>query len=243
MAGEGKEVAAQGRYIDRHVRDGLGRIDEQQGTVVMAELRDLLHRGYHAEHIRCVGHGDQAGSRGNGPFERIEVKGIIGPDPDNIQVNALFLQVPPRQQVGVVLEDGRHDPVTGSPREPGSDHIDRFGGVLDKYREPFLGPDEPCHLLVGMPVALARDVGETVDAPPDISAVTVLELNHGPDDRFRGKTRCPVVEIDDIAEDREVFPHFLHTSALLLPYSPFPFPWFSLLLINRCPGLPVRAGL
>ncbi len=146
---------------------------------------------------------------GEGLFERGEVERVVGVDADHIERDALRCKRSPGKEVRVVLEDGGHHAVARLPGEATRNHVDRVRGVLRKDRDPDLSADEPGHLLVGMPVALRRDPGQAVDAPSDVGPVAVLELDERLHHRFRRKTRRCVVQIDDVAEDREILPDIL----------------------------------
>jgi hypothetical protein len=67
-----------------------------------------------------------------------------------------------------MFEDARDNPVTSSPAEAMSDHVDRFGGIFCKDRNAALCPDEFGYLFMGMPVPLGRYPGKPMNPSSDI---------------------------------------------------------------------------
>ena len=104
----------------------------------------------------------------------------------------------------MVFQDGGHHTVARLPGEPLRNHVDSFRGVLRKDGDARFPADEPGHLLVGMPVALGRDLRQAVDSPADVGPVTVLELDECLYHRLGRETRRSVVQVDNIAKDREI---------------------------------------
>ena len=111
MTGERGKVTAKRGYINRHVRHGLGHIHEQEGPVVVADLRNLPDGRDHTEHVRGMGDRNKPGLVGNRRFQRCKIERIIVTDPHNIHFNTKFPEMIPWQEVGVVLKNGGDDPV------------------------------------------------------------------------------------------------------------------------------------
>ena len=140
VAGEGVEVGAERRHVDRHVRDGLGAVDQAEGAGVVRHPGDVGHRVDRAEHVARVGHRDHAHLLGQQRPERVHVQLAARRDrrEDHLRPRDPGDDLP-RDDVGVVLHLRHEHPVAGpqgadAPR-PGH-QVDRLAGVLGRGSRP-----------------------------------------------------------------------------------------------------------
>ena len=54
MAGKGEKICIQRLYVDRHMRNALGAVHNDNGSYAVRHLRDFLDRIHAAEHIRYL---------------------------------------------------------------------------------------------------------------------------------------------------------------------------------------------
>ena len=54
MAGKGEKICIQRLYVDRHMRNALGAVHNDNGSHAVRHLRDFLDRIHAAEHIRYL---------------------------------------------------------------------------------------------------------------------------------------------------------------------------------------------
>ena len=54
MAGKGEKICIQRLYVDRHMRNALGAVHNDNGSHAVRHLRDFLDRIHAAAHIRYL---------------------------------------------------------------------------------------------------------------------------------------------------------------------------------------------
>ena len=133
MPGEGQEVTADGRYVDRHVRRGLGGVDQDQCACLVRHGSDLANRVDGPQRVAHVGHRQQLRMRRQLRAQVVEIEAAVVADRDVVEGGAhLAGQLLPGNDVGVVLELGGHHPVSGTQvgAAPAVGHqVDRLGRV------------------------------------------------------------------------------------------------------------------
>ena len=216
MPAERQEVGIQALDVDRHVRGGLGRVDDADRADLVGPFRDLLDRVDGAQHVGAQGHRhDLRAVRQEGivlfHFQRPVVVHV-----DVLQDGALvvFDEVP-RDVVGVVLHHGPDDlvPFLDLALEAVAvcDDVDRFRRGLrecDLHRRFRL--DEGGDLLAGALVLSRGLFPELVDRAVDVRVVPRVEIRRGIDDLLRLLRSGRAVEIDEALvpdgplEDRKV---------------------------------------
>ena len=183
-------------HVDGPVRGELGGVDEDPTADGVDLRRHPVHVRHDAGDVRRAGHGEQCDATGVPCQLGVEVLLVHGSVDQRSDVDHLA-EPSPRQQVRVVLEDGRqHDRVVGRRHRPG-EVIDRLGGVLREHHDVAVGvgADEP-----------ADDVASLLEgggAEPGLVATAAVHagrqrreplhrLGHGPQRWGRGG----VVEVD-----------------------------------------------
>ena len=112
VAAEGVEVAAERPDVDRHVRHGLGAVDQDQRARGVGHLGHLADRVDRAERVRDVGERDELGLEPEQHLEDVEAELAVVGDRDELEVAVLLLDEElPRDEVGVVLHLGQDDRV------------------------------------------------------------------------------------------------------------------------------------
>ena len=136
VTAEDVEVGIQRLDIDRHVRHGLGPVDEGQGAVPMGGRDHDLRGRDGAEGVRDRREGDQLRAAVEQPLVFLEDDLARVVDRRDAEPGArLGDQLLPRHDVGVVLEVGEHDLVTGSDvlASPAlGDEVDALGRAADE---------------------------------------------------------------------------------------------------------------
>ena len=91
VAAEGQEIGIASANVDRLVRHGLRRIDQDDRAGRVGDFDDLVDRVDRAEHVRNGGDGDQLRSRRQQLLERVEVELIVVGDrrPADLAAGAL----------------------------------------------------------------------------------------------------------------------------------------------------------
>ena len=105
VAGEDEEVAVERLHVDRHVRDRLRAVDDDDGAVAMRDGDHLRDRRDRAERVRHLGERDEARPRREQLLVLLEddLPGVV--DRRDPQLGALLGgELLPGHDVGVVLE-------------------------------------------------------------------------------------------------------------------------------------------
>ena len=127
-----------GEHVDRSVPGQLGGVDEDRSADGVDLPGEAVNRGDHAGHVRRSGDGQQGNSvavAGELGVEIVLVQRTVESRPDAHGGRSM----PPRQQVGVVLEHGgQYDGVVRQGERPG-ELVDRLGGVLGEHDDVTLG--------------------------------------------------------------------------------------------------------
>ena len=128
--------ASQALHVDRHLRDGLARVDEHVGAGGPGRGHQERDVDDGADDVRHRGDGEQRRAVEEA-VEVGEVEALIGGERDPAELDAaLGGEDVPRHDVGVVLEVAEHDGVAGlqvgaCPRV--RDEVDRLGGVAREH--------------------------------------------------------------------------------------------------------------
>ena len=110
MTGERREVDAQRRDVDRHVRDALGGVEDDDRADVVGAGGDIGDRVDRAERVADVGQGDEPRAAGEESVEVVEVEPAVIGDRNVREARAGRRgELLPRDEVGVVLHPGRDD--------------------------------------------------------------------------------------------------------------------------------------
>ena len=110
VAAERVEVGAQLLDVHRHVRHGLGAVDEDEGAGGVGHLDDLADRVDRPERVADVGERDELGLEAEQHLEDVEAQDPVVGDRDELEVAVLLLDEElPRDEVGVVLHLGQDD--------------------------------------------------------------------------------------------------------------------------------------
>ena len=133
VAGERVEVGAERLDVDRHVRDGLGAVDQHERPGRVGHLDHLADRVDRAERVADVGERDELRLQPEEHLEDVEAEDAVVGDRDELEVAVLLLDEDlPRDEVRVVLHLGEDDlvaapDVLATPRV--GDEVDRLGRV------------------------------------------------------------------------------------------------------------------
>ena len=127
------EVGAECLDIHRHVRNGLGAVDQHQRPGRVGHVDHLADRVDRAQRVRHVGEGDELGLQPEEHLEDVEAEDPVVGDRDELEIPVHFLDEElPRDEVGVVLHLGEDDLVAAAdvlaPPRVGHE-VDRLGGV------------------------------------------------------------------------------------------------------------------
>ena len=110
MAAERVEVGAERLDVDRHVRHGLGAVDEHERAGRVGHLDHLADRVDGAERVRDVGERDELRLEPEQHLEDVEAEDAVVGDRDELEVAVPLLDEElPRDEVGVVLHLGQDD--------------------------------------------------------------------------------------------------------------------------------------
>ena len=203
MTGEGHQISAQGRHIDRYLRHGLRRVDDHDGTDRVGLLGNLPDGIDRPQHVRGQRQRDDLGALINEPLRlsllEVEAAVISDVEPPQGGTGALTNDLP-RNQVGVVLHHRNDDlvirsetltqgvraQIKGFRRVRQSHHFLRARRP-DKTREAFpptlislggLQPElvhGPCNVGVVTRVVLAQSVNDNLGFLGSVSRVEVRQ--------------------------------------------------------------------
>ena len=133
MAAERVEVRAELLDVDRHVRHGLGAVDQHERTGRVGHLDHLADRVDRPERVRDVGERHELRLQAEQHLEDVEPEDAVVGDRDELEVAvALLDEELPRDEVGVVLHLGQDDGVAAIDVPPApriGDEVDRLGRV------------------------------------------------------------------------------------------------------------------
>ncbi len=137
VAGPGVEVGVQRRQVDRHLRHGLGAVDDGDDAGRARAPHDLGDRVDRPDDVGDVRDREQLGARQQ-PVERVEVEQALGVERHLDELGArLARQHPPRHEVGVVLHPRDEDAVAGADVAAApavGDDVQRLGRVAREDR-------------------------------------------------------------------------------------------------------------
>ena len=217
VAAERVEVGPERLDVDRHVRHGLGAVDEDEGTGRVGHVDHVADRVDRPERVRDVGEGDQLRAQAEQHLEHVEPEDPVVGDRDELEVPVLLLdQDLPRDEVGVMLHLGQDDGVAAVdvPAAPRVGHqVDRLGRVAGEHDLAAIGGvDEARDLGPRRLVGGRRLLADGVDAAMDVGVVLAVVVGHRVDDDVRLLAARRGVEVDQpvtvdlLVEDREVGP-------------------------------------
>ncbi len=211
VAGEGEEVHVEGDHVDRHVRHGLGAVEDDERADLAGpgdQRRDRVDR---AENVRLVHERDQLRPLVDHLVEVGKVEAAVVGDADPAQRRpGPPAQHLPRHQVGVVLHLGDGYLVAGPEPEPlrlrarrrrvahrVGDEVQRLGGVLgeDDLVTPG-GANERRELVPGVLVQRGGLLGKRVDAAVDVGVVQLVVVPLGVEDAGGLLRARRAVEVD-----------------------------------------------
>ena len=172
----GQEVGAEGGLVHGGVGHEVHPVDEEQRATVVHEAGDRGQVRSGADQVRRAGDGDEAGPRGQ---LRLHVLGAqltglaVEPDPADGRPDRLG-RLHPRADVGVVVQPGDDDLVTGRPRlrqrpgqvvgqgghAPPEDHPAGVGAHEVGHGRPGIEHDAVGAAGGGADVAAVGDVGQ-----------------------------------------------------------------------------------
>ena len=215
VAAERVEVGAERLDVDRHVRHGLGAVDEDERAGRVGHLDHLADRVDRAERVRYVGERDELRLEPQQHLEDVEAEDPVVGDRDELEVAvALLDEELPRDEVGVVLHLGQDDGVAAvdvGPAPRVGDEVDRLGRVAGEDELVAVGGvDEPGDPDTGRLVGRRRLLADRVDPAMDVGVVLAVVVGDRVDDDaglLAGRRRVEVdetVAVDLLGEDREV---------------------------------------
>ena len=112
VAAERVEVGAELLDVDRHVRHGLGAVDQDERAGRVGHLDHLADRVDRPERVRDVGERDELRLEPEQDLEDVEAEEAVVGDRDELEVAVLLLDEElPRDEVRVVLHLGQDDRV------------------------------------------------------------------------------------------------------------------------------------
>ena len=215
MAAERVEVAAEFLDVDRHVRNGLRPVDEDEGAGRVRHLDHLADRIDRAERVADVGERDKLRLEAQEHLEDVESEDAVIGDRDELEVAvALLDEELPRDEVRVMLHLGQHDRIAALDVPPAPrvrDEVDRLGRVAgEDDLVAVRGVDEPgdaraCRLVRGR-----RLLTDRVDPAMDVRVVAAVVRGDRIEHRARLLARGRRVEVDErmpvdqLIEDREL---------------------------------------
>jgi hypothetical protein len=196
VAGERQEVDAQLDDVDRHVRNALGGVEQDQRPRVMSEPGDLRDRVDGADRVADVVDGQQPRALRQPNAEVVEVEAaVIGDGYVLERGTGLRGKLLPGHQVGVVLHLGREKQVAGAHvgATPAVGHqVDGLGRIADEDHLALArSADEPRQRATCILEARGGILRELVDAAVDVRVVVPVSvrerLDHGTRLRSRGR--------------------------------------------------------
>ena len=171
------------------MRDGLRSIDEGEGSLRLGGDDHLFHRVDGAEGVGDVADGEEIGALGEEGVEGLQIEGAVVEDGNDFELGtAAFAKHLPGDDVGVVLEVGDEDFVTGcevsGESEDGGDEIDAVGGAggeddLVRRWGVEVSGDRDAGFLVGSGGGLGEMVGAAVDVGVDLLVVASAGVENG----------------------------------------------------------------
>ena len=211
------EVGTESLDVDRHVRDGLGAVDQHERAGRVGHLDHLRDRVDGPERIRHMGERDELRLEPEQHLEDVETEDAVVGDRDELEVAvALLDEELPRDEVGVVLHLGQDDGVATIDVPPAprvADEVDRLGRVAgEDDLVAVRSVDEPRDLRPRLLVLGRRLLADRVDPAMDVGVVLAVVVRDGVDDdawllaRRRGVEVDERVPVDLLLEDREVAP-------------------------------------
>ena len=215
MAGEGVEVATERGNVDLEVRGGLAAVDEYHRARGLGETGHLGGGIDGAEGIGDVREGDELGTGGKQSLEGHEVDLAARRDGrDNDPGAGALGDDLPRHDIGVVLEVGEQDLVTGlevGPAPALGDEVDALGRAAHEDAAPgVLEAEELRDGTAGGFVGGGGLLAQEVDAAMDVGVLLgVIALEGLDDDRWLLGSRR-VIEVGQrtaahgTSQDREV---------------------------------------
>ena len=179
VAAERVEVGPEVLDVDRHVRHGLGAVDEDERAGRVGHLDHLADRVDRAQRVRDVGERDELRAETEEDLEDVEPEQAVVGDRDELEVAVLLLDEElPRDEVRVVLHLGEHDRVAARDVLPAprvGDEVDRLGRVAgEDHLVGVGGVDEPGDLRAGPLVLRGRLLADRVDPAVDVRVVLAV---------------------------------------------------------------------
>ena len=168
-----------GPHVDRAVRGQLGGVDDDPAAGLVDELGEHVDGWHDARHVRGPADGEDGDATpvaGELGAEVVEVERAVGGGADVDDLGPS----PPRQVVGVVLEDRREDDRAGRDRDRRGEPVDRLGRVPGEDHDvpSRVGTDEVAHDLAG-PFVRRRAEPRAVAGAPVHAAGGREEPGHG----------------------------------------------------------------
>ena len=115
VAGADEEIAAHLTHVDRSVGSVVNRVDPEPGAHPVGDRGNGLQVGDGAHGVGGVGDRHQPRTRRDLAFQVLEVQGaVVDPDVREAHADSLRLERQPGGHVGIMLEPGDHDLVTGA---------------------------------------------------------------------------------------------------------------------------------
>ena len=121
-------VAPQRRQVHGHVPESLRAIHHAERAGSPRLLADFVNGWRHAQDIRDVRHRHHAGLRVDEREDLSCAKDPIGARARQPHLYAARAQQHPRQEIGVMLQQGSDDIVTGLPGQGQGDHVEGCSG-------------------------------------------------------------------------------------------------------------------
>ena len=215
VAGEDVEIGVERLHVDRHMRHGLGAVDQHARAVAMRHLDHLARRSDRAERIGDLGERDDARPRIEQLLVFVEQHVAAVVDRRDAELGALLgAQHLPRHDVGVVLEMGDDHLVAllHVAPAPGLGHeVDRLGRAAHPHDGVVRRRvDESAHLLARRLEGVGRAGGQRMRGAMHVRVLVRVEMRQPVDHGLRLLRGRGVVEpderlaVDVFAQDREV---------------------------------------
>src|SRR5207302_390381 len=186
VAAERYEVRAEVLHVHRGVRYSLRNVHEDRRAGGTRLGRDLLDRVHGSEPIRGVRDRQELGALAQLGGELIAPQPAVVIDVDHCDLGPhLGRELLPGYEVGVVLEDRRHDAIAALDVVPApriGNEVQRLGRVANEDDLTLARRvDEARDLGAGFLEHRGRALAELVDAAVDIRVVLLEHLRHGVD--------------------------------------------------------------
>ena len=192
--------------VDRHVRHGLGRVDEHDRAHRMRAGDDLRQRHDRADRVRDVRQREQLDA-GQQLVEVVELQLAVGVGGDEAQARSgLRRQQLPRHEIRMMLELRGQDRVARPevPEAPRKrDQVDRFGRVARPYDLGRVGGvDEAGDLRARRLEGVGGAGRQLVNAAMDVRVIVLVIVDERVDHRARLLRRGGRIEIHQPAPAR-----------------------------------------